>query len=139
MTDIDRVIYRETMPELKHNIDIGDGVRAVVDEIDGDVITVFAATGPMGETLRLRVITLSTEQRAFVDLVRNSMITGFLHLTHRLDEVREASATCGPNESAHDVLSRVLGEEPASFIAVRPFEVVEILEKLGVEPLPSGS
>lgn len=106
MTDIDRVIYRETMPELKHNI--GDGVRAVVDEIDGDVITVFAATPglPLGETLRLRVITLSTEQRAFVDLVRNSMITGFLHLTHRLDEVREASATCGPNESAHDVLSR---------------------------------
>lgn len=130
MSDIDRVIYREVMPKLRQNIDIGDGVRAVVDAVDGDVITVFAATGPMGETLRLRVISLTDEQRAFVALVRNSMITGFLHLTEKLHEVQRASATCGPDESAHDVLSRVLGEQPASFIACRPFEVTEILEKL---------
>lgn len=133
---VSRVIYLETMPKLRQNIDIGDGVRAVVERIEGDdVISVFAATPglPMGENLKLRVIELTPEQRAFVDLVRNAMITGALHAIEKLDKVRRVSATC---DSAHDVLARVLSNAPIDFIAFRPFEVTEIMAKLG---LPTNS
>lgn len=128
------VYYTAKAPALGDNIDIGGergalggGTRAAVEKIDGDTITVFTE---WGDNVELRVRVLTPEQAAFVDLVRDSMITGFLHLTSKLDQVKRASATCGPDESAHDVLSRVLGAEPVSFIAVRPFEVIEVIEKL---------
>lgn len=75
-------------------------------------------------------VTLTPEQEAYVDLVRNAMITGFLTLSEKVDEVRRESAACGPRESAHDVLSRVLADMPRSFIAFRPFEIIEITNKL---------
>lgn len=134
MSDIDGVLYLELMPKLKQNIDIGGeqgamlgGTRAVVEAIDGDVITVFTE---WGENKRLRVIALTETQRAFVELVRNAMITGFMNLVNRQDEVMRSSVGSKPGESAHDVLSRVLNNEPAAFIAVRPFEVTDILDKL---------
>lgn len=141
MSDIEGVLYLERMPKLKQNIDTGGrqgelrgGTRAVVEAIDGDVITVF---DEWGETRRLRVIELTETQRAFVELVRNAMITGFMDLVNRQDEVMRASVVSKPGESAHDVLSRVLNNAPAAFIACRPFEVTEILEKLAT--LPSDS
>lgn len=134
MSDIDAVIYLERMPKLKDNIDIGErqgmiggGTRAVVEAIDGDVITVFTE---WGEHKNLRVIALTPEQQAFVELVRNAMITGFMNLINRKDEVSRASVASRPGESAHDVLTKVLGNEPATFIACRPFEVTDILNKL---------
>ena len=135
MDEATGVIYREVMPKLKQNIDIGGitgrlggGTRAVVDLVEGDRIKVFTE---WGENKVLRVITLTDEQRAFIDLVRNSMITGFLHLSEKIDRVRALGNRSDAHErSAHELLSEVLGEEPASFIAVRPFEVTDILVKL---------
>lgn len=74
---------------------------------------------------------LTLEQEVFVDMVRNAMMTGFLHLLEKQGTLTDYIRS-HPGCSAAEAMTAVLGDEPRQWIKHRPFEVTEIMEALGM-------